>query len=47
MGCQSTKCKTCENRMPACQLIQGYCGTCWAKLKGSTGKLIRKWLIFW
>ena len=32
-GCQSTACKTCGKKVPACQLINGECSTCNAKKK--------------
>jgi hypothetical protein len=31
MGCSSVKCKTCGAGVPACQLINGVCGTCRSK----------------
>ena len=31
LNCSITKCRTCENRMKACQLIDGQCPTCRSK----------------
>ena len=31
MGCKSTACKMCGKHVPACQLINGVCGTCRAE----------------
>jgi len=33
MGCQSTRCvkPECPNKVPACQLINGLCPSCYAK----------------
>jgi hypothetical protein len=31
MGCKSTACVSCGAHVPACQLINGKCGTCRSK----------------
>lgn len=33
MACGSTKCATCPIHLPACQLKQGKCPSCYAKSK--------------
>lgn len=48
MGCGITKCAnpSCENRLQACQLINGYCPGCWErKQNGTLSKLVRKCLV--
>lgn len=48
MGCPVVKCKNpnCDNHMQACQLINGYCPSCWTKLQQGARKLVNKCLAF-